>query len=94
MGPFSDKRKCEEACLSSGSRRDHKLAQRKRARVINEIDMFKKRIREMKVSFKEKKTFRSGYSRNQRDQIKCFCVVKPGILLEIVSVKEAGIISR
>ena len=38
--------------------------------LMDEIKMLKKRIREIEVPFNERKTFRSGYSRNQREQVK------------------------
>ena len=40
--------------------------------LLGEIEMLKKRIREIEVPFEERKTSRSGYARNQRDQVKCF----------------------
>ena len=40
--------------------------------LLGEIEMLKKRIREIEVPFEERKTFISGYSRNQREQVKCF----------------------
>ena len=45
---------------------------------MNEIEILKKRIREIEVPLEERKTFRSGYSRNQRDQVKCFSCGKLG----------------
>ena len=45
---------------------------------MDEIEMLKKRIREIEVPFEERKTFRSGYVRNQRDQVKCFSCGKFG----------------
>ena len=46
--------------------------------LLGEIEMLKKRIREIEVPFEERKTFRSGYARNQRDQVKCFLCGKLG----------------
>ena len=40
--------------------------------LLGEMEMLKKRIREIEVPFEERKTSRSGYARNQRDQVKCF----------------------
>ena len=62
--------------------------------LLGEIEMLKKRIREIEVPFEERKTSRPGYARNQRDQVKCFCVENLVILQEIVSVNRVGTMWR
>ena len=62
--------------------------------LINVIEMLKKRIREIEVSFEKRKKFRSGYSRNQREQVKKFHVKFLVILQEIVSVNRIGTMWR
>ena len=61
---------------------------------MNEKKMFKKRIREIEAPLEERKTFQSGYSRKQRDKVKCFSCGKFGILQEIVSAKEVRTVSQ
>ena len=58
--------------------RNTSLPRERELELINEIKMLKKRIREIEVPLEERKTFRSGYSRNQRDQVKCFLCGKLG----------------
>ena len=54
--------------------RNTSLPRERELELMNEIEMLKKRIRVIEVPLEEKKTFRSGYSRNQKDQVKCFHV--------------------
>ena len=61
---------------------------------MNEIDMLKKMIKDMEVPFKEKKKLSSQDILGIREtKLSVFCAGKKGILLEIVSAKEVGIMS-
>ena len=68
--------------------RNTSLPKERELDLMDEIKMLKKRIREIEVPFEERKTFRSGYSRNQRDQVNVFCVENLVILQEIFSVNR------
>ena len=57
--------------------------------LMDEIEMLKKRIREIEVPFEERKTFRSGYSRKQRYQVKCFLCGKLGHIARICFSKQS-----
>ena len=54
------------------AKRNSSLPRERELELMNENDMLKKRIREIEVPLEERKTFRSRYSRNQKDQAKCF----------------------
>ena len=63
-------------------------AQEREPDLMSEIDKLKKRIREMEVPFEERKTFQSGYSRSQRDKIKCFSCSQTGNIARIFFSKD------
>ena len=58
--------------LAADVERNTSLPKERELKLMNETKKVKKRIREIVVLLDERKTFRSGYSRNQRDKVKCF----------------------
>ena len=56
--------------------------------LMKEIEDLKKRLRDIDVSFEERKSFQSGYARSQRDKTKCFACGRMGHITRNCRVKE------
>ena len=55
---------------------------------IKEIEELKKRLKDIEVPFKERKSFQLGYVRSQRDRTKCFACGRMEHIARNYRVKE------
>ena len=62
--------------------------------LMKEIEELKKRLRDIEVPFKERKSFQMGYERSQRDRTKCFACGRMGHIARNPELKRTRFQSR